>query len=432
MSNKNTTQIIYVCDNCGEEFSKWQGKCSNCGSWNSLKEFKSQKFQSKQIDRAVELIKLSDVKSENFKRISTTFNEVDRVLGGGMVPGSVVLLGGEPGIGKSTILLQLADKMAGTFYISGEESAQQIKMRADRLKIEAKGISLMSETNVDAIISSLQKQKPSLVIIDSVQTMYTETFPSTAGSIVQVRETALRLQKYAKANNVPVILVGHVTKDGSVAGPKTLEHMVDVVLYLEGERFHDLRILRTTKNRFGATDEIGIFEITSLGLCEVDNPSKVFLSDESANLPGSIVTVTIEGTRPLLVEIQALVSESNFGYPKRTASGFDLNRLQLIVAILVNRGGLKLNASDIYLNVAGGFYLKEPAADLAVALAIASAYKNKNIERKLVAFGELGLGGEIRSVNFTNKRLSEAKRLGFKEIVKKGTISESFKEIFNV
>ncbi|AKM81924.1 TPA: DNA repair protein RadA [Candidatus Berkelbacteria bacterium] len=431
MSNKQTSQIIFVCDDCGDEFAKWQGKCPNCGAWNTLKEFKTQRQKTKPLED-LEVVKLSEVKSENFQRISTSFIEVDRVLGGGLVPGSLILLGGEPGIGKSTLLLQLAEKMSGTFYVSGEESAEQIKMRADRLKLGSKEINFIAETDVDSIISTLLKQKPSLVIIDSVQTMYSENFPSTAGSIVQVRETALRLQKYAKENHVPVVLVGHVTKDGTVAGPKTLEHMVDVVLYLEGERFHDLRILRTTKNRFGATDEIGIFEITGLGLKEVSNPSKVFLAEESANLPGSVITVTVEGTRPLLVEIQALVSESSFGYPKRTASGFDLNRLQLIVAILVNRGGLNLNSTDVYLNVAGGFRLKEPAADLAVAIAIASAYKNKNVEKNTVFFGELGLGGEVRPVNFESKRLSEAKRLGYKQTIQNKLISKVLKEAFNV
>lgn len=425
---KKQKQTIYICADCGEEFTKWQGKCSSCNQWNTIKEIKNVGNITSNKSNAVEVTNLSHVKIDSFTRIDSKISEIDRVLGGGVVPGSVILLGGEPGIGKSTLLMQLASCLTNTFYISGEESIQQIKMRADRLKIESKNINLIAETDVDAIIAALIKNKPHLVIIDSIQTMFTDEYPSTAGSIVQVRETALRLQKYAKENNVPMILVGHVTKDGTVAGPKTLEHMVDVVLYLEGERFHDLRILRTTKNRFGATDEIGIFEIGSDGLVEVTNPSKIFLSDRVKITPGSVVTATIEGSRPLLVEIQALISPTNFGYPKRTASGFDLNRLQLIVAILTNRASLNLSSYDVYLNIAGGFYLKEPAGDLAVALAIASAYKNINIEAKTVVFGELGLNGEVREVNFTDKRINEAKRLGFNKYVNSKNIADIIKE----
>lgn len=423
-------QIIYVCSNCGEEYVKWQGKCSNCGAWNTLKEFKSQKLKIKS-DESVEIVNLAKVTVPKTHRISVKISEFDRVLGNGLVPGSIVLLGGEPGIGKSTLLMQLASSLPNTFYISGEESVQQIKMRADRLKIKAQNINLISETNVDSIIVTLLKNKPNLVIIDSIQTMYTDEYPSTAGSIVQVREGALRLQKYAKQNNVPVILVGHVTKDGAVAGPKTLEHMVDVVLYLEGERFHDLRILRTTKNRYGATDEIGIFEIGNTGLVEVKNPSKIFLAERTIKTAGSVVTATIEGSRPLLIEIQALTSPTNFGYPKRTASGFDLNRLQLIIAILINRAGLNLTSHDVYLNIAGGFYLKEPAGDLAVALAIASAFKNKPVDNKTIVFGELGLSGEVRPVNFESKRISEAKRLGFTKKIIGKNIYSIIKEINN-
>ena len=427
---KKDNQTIYVCADCGEEYSKWQGKCNSCGSWNTLKELKISHTKTK-IGAAVEVINLSKIEKTRSDRISTKIGEMDRVLGGGLVAGSVVLLGGEPGIGKSTLLLELASNLEHTFYVSGEESPQQIKMRSDRLKVEVQNIELISETNVDAIINALSKNKPNLVIIDSVQTMYTDEYPSTAGSIVQVRECALRLQKYAKQNFVPIILVGHVTKDGTVAGPKTLEHMVDVVLYLEGEKFHDLRVLRTTKNRYGATDEVGLFEIKTEGMCEVKNPSKIFLADYDKKNPGTVIFAAIEGTRPLLLEIQALTTPTVFGYPKRTASGFDLNRLQLIIAVLINRGGLNLSSQDVYLNVSGGIYVKEPAADLAVALAIVSAYRNKIIAKNMVVFGELTLNGDIRAVPQENKRLAEAKRLGFIAEIKSKTIAGAVKETLN-
>jgi len=422
-------QTIFVCSNCGEEYLKWQGKCENCGLWNSLKEFKTQTSKLKGDSKPVEIINLAKVQIKNFKRISSGISEVDRVLGGGFVPGSVNLLGGEPGIGKSTLVMQIASNLPQTFYISGEESVEQIKMRAERLNLKNRNINLISETNIDSIISTLVKSKPSLVIIDSVQTIYSAEYPSTAGSLVQVRESALRLQQYAKENNVPIILIGHVTKDGGIAGPKTLEHMVDVVLYLEGEKYHGTRLLRGTKNRFGATDEIGIFELQNIGLVEITNPSKIFLADRGRKIPGSVVTATIEGTRPLLVEIQALTSPTPFGYPRRTASGFDPNRLQLIVAILINRGGLKLGNFDVYLNIAGGFFLKEPAVDLAVALAITSAFLNFATSSNLVAFGELGLGGEIRPVSFTAQRIREAKRLGFNKFLKAKNLISAIKEI---
>ena len=426
-------QKIYVCSNCGEEYLRWQGKCDNCGAWNSLKEFKIQSSKLKTNVQDIEIVDLSEVKTTNFQRIKSSISEFDRVLGGGFVKGSLVLLGGEPGIGKSTLIMQVAANLGNVLYISGEESVAQIKMRAERLKIKTSGIKLLAETNIDAIsqVFSDGKFSPSLIIVDSIQTIYSESFPSTAGSLVQVRECALRLQKMAKETDIPIVLIGHVTKEGSVAGPKTLEHMVDVVMYLEGERYHGTRILRTAKNRFGATDEIGIFEIENSGLKEVKNPSKIFLADRNKTVPGSVITATIEGTRPLLTEIQALVSPTSFGYPRRTASGFDLNRLNLIIAILINRAGLKLGGFDVYLNVAGGFYLKEPAGDLAVALAIASAYKNFLPSPKLVAFGELGLGGEIRAVTFEGKRLAEARRLGLGKFLKSKNILGAIKEITN-
>lgn len=429
----NNDKTIFVCSECGEEYLKWQGKCASCGGWNTLKDFKISSIKSSKEITPTKVVEIKDIKIQNFLRKKTGISEVDNVLGGGLVPGSVVLLAGEPGIGKSTLVMQVAEKIANVFYASGEESLEQIKMRAERLGIKRAEIKLANETNVDAIISAISSMEklPNLIIIDSVQTMYSADFPSTAGSLVQVRESALRLQNYAKENNVPIILIGHVTKEGNVAGPKTLEHMVDVVLNLEGERYHGMRILRAAKNRFGATDEIGIFELGPSGMTEIKNPSKLFLA-EYKSVPGSVVTVAMEGTRPLLVEIQALTSTTNFGYPKRTSSGFDLNRLQLIIAIIGNRAGINLQNQDVYLNVAGGFYLKEPAADLAVALAIISAKTNIVIDKNTAVFGELSLSGEIRPVNFLSKRVNEAKRLGFIKTTKSKNLINLIREIKNV
>lgn len=413
---------VFVCSSCGGEHLAWQGRCQFCGEWNSLKEIKSQKsnLQSRtNINKApAEIIKLDHVKLKDFSRIKTGIGEFDRVLGDGIVPGSVILLGGDPGIGKSTLLLQLANKIKNSLYVSGEESAEQIKLRAERLGLKEVEFSLFIETDISSIIEGINREKPSLVIIDSIQTMFVSDYPSTPGSLVQVRESALRLQQAAKALHIPIILVGHMTKGGEVAGPKTLEHLVDVVLYLEGERYHDSRILRGAKNRFGATDEIGIFEMGEKGMQEVKNPSKIFLEERTENVAGSVVTATMEGTRPLLVEIQALCTPTNFGYPKRTASGFDLNRLNLLTAVLIKRAGINLSGQDIYLNIAGGFRLKDPGIDLAVCAAIASAYKNKPINSKLCLFGEVGLSGEIRRVRFSEKRQIEAKRLGYLSIDK--------------
>ncbi|MCL5795473.1 MAG: DNA repair protein RadA [Patescibacteria group bacterium] len=408
---------VFVCSQCGGEHLQWQGRCQFCGEWNTLKELrtKNEKLKTKDhFDKGpAEIVKLDQVKLKDFSRVKTGIGEFDRVLGAGIVPGSVILLGGDPGIGKSTILLQLADKIKNTLYVSGEESAEQIKLRAERLGIKNPEFSLFTETDISEIVSKLTANSYKLIIIDSIQTMYVSDYPSTPGSLVQVRESALRLQQAAKALHIPIILVGHMTKGGEVAGPKTLEHLVDVVLYLEGERYHDSRVLRGAKNRFGATDEIGIFEMGEKGMQEVKNPSKIFLEERATNVAGSVVTATMEGTRPLLVEIQALCTPTSFGYPKRTASGFDLNRLNLLAAVLMKRAGLNLSTQDIYLNIAGGFKLKDPGIDLAVCAAIASAFKNKPINGKLCLFGEVGLSGEIRRVRFSEKRNQEAKRLGF-------------------
>jgi len=437
MSNE---QITYVCSDCGEEFLKWQGKCENCGGWNTLKEFKSASRTKTKIQRTTsEVVDIRDIKLSNFSRISSGVIEFDRVLGGfsgnnmgGFVPGSVVLLGGDPGIGKSTLLLQIASKLSNVLYISGEESAEQIKMRFDRLPNSPSDLKLLTETNLDEIVKIIQKEKPRVAVVDSIQTIYSQNFPSTPGSIVQVKECALTLQQLAKQSGTTIILVGHVTKDGSVAGPKTLEHLVDVVLYLEGERYQNTRILRGVKNRFGATDEIGIFEMAETGLEEIKNPSKLFLSERMKNISGSVVASTVEGTRAFLVEVQALTAVTNFGYPQRRASGFDLNRLQLLIAVMQKRAGLNLSNQDVFINVVGGVKIKEPAVDLAIVLSIYSALKNEPINENLCVFGEVGLSGELRKVSFSAKREAEAERLGFKTLKKAKNLIEAISEVKNV
>jgi len=413
------SETIFVCESCGNESISWAGRCPVCGNWNTYREVRQVAEDTRRVIATEPSIplKLSDLKIGSLVRQST-IGEFDRVLGGGLVPGSVILLGGDPGIGKSTLVFQIASSYTGktkaaVLYVSGEESPAQIKMRADRMGLSADGLLLLSETNVDSVIEVIDRETPGLLIIDSIQTMYDSAYPSTPGSIVQVRETALKLQRFAKAKHVTTLLVGHVTKEGGVAGPRTLEHLVDVVLYLEGDRYHGTRILRSEKNRFGATDEIGVFAMGEKGLDEVANPSQTFLAERREKIPGSAVTCTIEGTRPFLIEVQALVTPTLFGYPKRSASGFDLNRLQLIVAVLTKRADLKLLTKDIFVNVVGGVRLTEPAADLAVALAIASAERNVALDPKLVAIGEMGLTGEIRQVTHLKKRLTEAKRLGY-------------------
>lgn len=418
------SQTIFVCANCGEEYYKWQGKCSSCGEWNSLKEFKSS-LSSKTGSPPAEVFFLDQIKTAHYQRMSSKIKEFDRVLGGGIMPGSIMILGGDPGIGKSTLLLQIATKLDNVLYISGEESLEQIKLRFDRLELKSSKTKIVSEIDLDKIISTVQKEKPKIVIVDSIQTVYSSNYPSTPGSIVQVRECALKLQQLAKTTTTAVILVGHVTKEGTVAGPRTLEHLVDIVLYLEGERFHQNRILRAVKNRYGATDEIGIFEMGQSGLTEVSNPSKLFLAERLKNAPGTVVTASVEGSRSLLVEVQALTAASVFGYPQRRVSGFDLNRLQLIVAVLQKKAFLNLLNQDVFINIVGGIKIKEPAIDLAVALAIASSFKNKPLDSHLCVFGELGLSGEIREVSFLNKRQSEAKRLSFTKFIQAKTIQEA-------
>ncbi len=435
---KNIDSTIFVCSNCGEEYLKWQGKCDVCGEWNTLKEIRNSKLEIRnkfQITNSKlqtpEIVELAKVQISHFKRLSSKVSEFDRVLGNGIVPGSIILLGGDPGIGKSTLLLQVANNLSNILYVSGEESLEQIKMRFDRLGLKSQSLKILAETNLDMIIEKIIAANSSIVIIDSIQTMYSTDFPSTPGSIVQVRECAMRLQNLAKTTGTSIILVGHVTKEGTVAGPRLLEHLVDVVLYLE-ESAQNTRILRGQKNRFGTTDEIGIFEMTEKGLEGIANPSKLFLSERLKNVPGSCVTAIIEGTRALLVEIQALTTTTNFGFPQRRVAGYDLNRLQLIIAVLQKRAGLNLANQDVFVSVAGGIKTKEPSQDLAVALAIASSLKNKPIDPRICAFGEVGLSGEIRAVSFEKKRINEATRLGFEKFVKHKNITKAIMEVVNV
>ena len=416
----------FICQKCGFESLKWQGQCEGCNEWNSLVETvvaskKGGNPTSPRL-RGAGPVKLSQVKSKDVDRVSTGIGELDRVLGKGMVPGSVVLLAGEPGIGKSTLLTQLSLSLKReVLYVCGEESPEQIKIRIDRLagtKAES-GLSFLAETNVDEVVASVQNlaKKPGLVIVDSVQTMNTGDLTGMAGSVGQVRECSHRLLKMAKELNVTVFLVGHVTKQGSIAGPKVLEHLVDTVLYLEGDKKHVFRILRAQKNRFGSVDEVGVFLMSDKGLTEVSNPSDVFLEERQKNEAGSIVVATMEGTRPVLVEVQALVVPSQLAMPRRVGTGVDQRRLQLLVAVLTKKCRLPLGTMDVYVNVAGGLKLNEPAADLGICMAIASSYKNKPLVRNTAVFGEVGLLGEIRRVSFGEKRVKEAKKLGYSRVI---------------
>jgi DNA repair protein RadA/Sms len=366
-------------------------------------------------------VPLTALGATTFERIAVPIGELDRVLGGGLVPGSLVLIGGDPGIGKSTLVLQAAAALATdalpVLYVSGEESAQQVKLRADRLGIRGDQVLVLPETNLEEILSAAEATSPRLLIVDSIQTMYLEDVTSAAGSVAQVRECTARLMQWAKPRQTPVLIVGHVTKEGTIAGPRVLEHMVDAVLYLEGDRYHQYRILRAVKNRFGSTDEVGVFEMADAGLREVRNPSEAFLEERAGDAAGSTVAVTVEGTRPILVEVQALTTPTAFGLPRRSANGLDAGRLQLLVAVLQKRVGLGLGMQDIFANVVGGLKVVEPAADLAVALAVASSFKDRPIDGRTVAIGEIGLSGELRSVNQLERRLNEAKRLGFHRVV---------------
>lgn len=413
-------RTIFICQSCGAKQTRPQGRCPECEAWNSfVEEIVQQNAPNAQhalVGNAKPLL-LTQVSTADFSRLPILGNEFSQVLGGGLVPGSVVLIGGDPGIGKTTLLTQVASQFAHevgpALYVSAEESAQQIKMRAERLNLNLEQFYVYSETSLNTILAQIAMLRPCLVVIDSIQTVFLEELTSAAGSVSQVREGALRLLRLAKELGIPMFLVGHVTKEGSIAGPRVLEHIVDAVLYLEGDRFHQYRLLRGVKNRFGSTNEVGIFEMTQQGMQEVANPSQAFIAERHAGTPGSTVTVVLEGSRPLLVEIQALTSHTGNAQPRRTVNGFDLNRLLMLVAVLSKRVGLPLFNQDIYVNVVGGLHITEPAADLAVALAIASAFRNQKLAPDLVLLGEIGLSGELRSVGQLERRLAEAARLGF-------------------
>jgi len=415
-------KTIFVCSSCGYESPKWMGKCPSCNEWNSFYEEKLAGKSSNKLEpkRSVIPTKLNVIEGKEESRTKTGFEELDRVLGGGLVKGSLLLLGGEPGIGKSTLILQICDKLQGegkVLYVSGEESAEQIKLRADRLNINNDDILFLGETDIDLIENSIIDIMPKLVIIDSIQTMYSEDITSAAGSVSQVREITARIMKVCKSKGITTIIIGHVTKDGNIAGPRVLEHMVDTVLYLEGERYFSYRILRTVKNRFGSTNEIGMFEMQDIGMCEIKNPSQILISEREDNPAGSVVIASIEGTRPLLLELQALTTTSVFGLPRRTANGVDYNRLTLLIAVLEKKMGLNLGNQDVYLNVVGGIRISEPSIDLGIMLAVASSYKNMPIAKDIIVIGEVGLTGEIRAVNLIEKRIKEAEKLGFKTCI---------------
>ena len=415
-------QTVYVCSNCGNESPKWLGKCPACNSWNTfyVEKIVTSKVSGEKKAVSAEVKKLNSVEIEKYSRYKTGYEELDRVLGGGLVQGSLVLLGGEPGIGKSTLILQICDKIkvkGSGLYRSGEESATQIKMRADRLNINNENILFLGETCIETIENTLESVKPDFIIIDSIQTMYSEQLQAAAGSVSQVREITARIMQMCKRKNITTILIGHVTKDGNIAGPRVLEHMVDTVLYLEGERYFSYRILRGVKNRFGSTNEVGLFEMREEGLCEIENPSEILISERDGNPSGSVIVARLEGTRPMLVEIQALLAPTAFGMPRRTGIGVDYNRMALLMAVLENRAGLHISNYDAYINVVSGIKIDEPAVDLGIALAIASNFKNVPLPKDLVVVGEIGLTGEIRSVNSLEKRVKEAEKMGFKTCV---------------
>ncbi|HIZ60496.1 MAG TPA: DNA repair protein RadA [Candidatus Dorea faecipullorum] len=417
-------KTIFFCQNCGHEESKWLGQCPACREWNTFVEEKIMPVKGAAAGKSVregEVVTLSSVRTDGEERIKTDIQELDRVLGGGIVPGSLVLVGGDPGIGKSTLLLQvcqkLSEKKESVLYISGEESLKQIKLRADRMGKFSEDLLLLCETNLETIRQTIERQKPHLAIIDSIQTMYSEEIGSAPGSVSQVREATNTFMQLAKGLGISIFIVGHVTKEGTVAGPRVLEHMVDTVLYFEGDRHASYRILRGVKNRFGSTNEIGVFEMRQTGLEEVANPSEFMLSGKPENASGSVVACSMEGTRPILMEIQALVCASNFGFPRRTAAGTDYNRVNLLMAVLEKRMGLPLSNYDAYVNIAGGIRMNEPAVDLGIVMAIFSSYKNRPVPEDMIVFGEVGLSGEVRAVSMPEQRVSEAKKLGFKTCV---------------
>lgn len=425
-------KTVFVCNECGYESPKWLGKCPACGSWNTFFEQKIVESKStatgKTVKERATAQVLDEVVGKNDTRTDTGIAELNRVLGGGLVSGSLVLLGGEPGIGKSTLILQLCDKITGNgkvLYVSGEESAEQVKIRADRLGIKNNNIMFLGETDIDVIEETILAMNPKLVIVDSIQTMYSEEITSAAGTVSQVREITSRIMRICKGHKITTIIIGHVTKDGNIAGPRVLEHMVDTVLYLEGERYFSYRILRSVKNRFGSTNEIGMFEMQNEGMIEIKNPSQVLISEREDNPPGSIVVASMEGTRPLLIELQSLTTPSVYGLPRRAANGIDYNRLTMLIAVLEKKANIPLGAQDVYLNVVSGIRLVEPSVDLGTILAIASSFKNIAIPQDVVAIGEVGLTGEVRTVNMIDKRIKEVEKMGFKTCI----IPESNKKL---
>ena len=429
---------IFFCQNCGHEEAKWLGQCPACKEWNTFVEERIDSGITKGTTvaaRAVheaKVVPLTEVTADDDTRSETGIKELDRVLGGGIVPGSLVLVGGDPGIGKSTLLLQVCQRMAQMkkiLYISGEESQAQIKLRANRMGNFTSSLLLLCETNLGIIRSVIEKERPELVIIDSIQTMYSEDVTSAPGSVSQVRESTNVFMQLAKGLCIPIFIVGHVTKEGTVAGTRVLEHMVDTVLYFEGDRHASYRILRAVKNRFGSTNEIGVFEMRQSGLVEVENPSEYMLSGKPENASGSVVACSMEGTRPILLEIQALVCRTNFGMPRRTAAGTDYNRVNLLMAVLEKRLGMSLGNCDAYVNIAGGIKMNEPAIDLGIVMALVSSYRNRPIDEKTIVFGEVGLSGEVRAVNMPEQRVAEAKKLGFETCILPEVSLKMVKEI---
>ena len=433
------TKTKFVCSECGNESPKWLGKCPECSQWNTFIEELEQKTTGVRLAEQGAMQKplaLKDIEITNENRLSTGMDELNIVLGGGLVSGSLVLVGGDPGIGKSTLLLQMAQSLGDAgmkiLYVSGEESASQIKLRAERMGVNTPNIYLLSENNMENIGFILTETKPNILVIDSIQTMYNPALTSAPGSVSQVREATHTLMRMAKTTNTTVFIVGHVTKEGSIAGPRVLEHMVDTVLYFEGDSHLSYRILRGVKNRFGSTNEIGIFEMSDIGLKEIENPSQMLLSGRMKGVPGSCVTAAIEGTRAMLVEVQALTSYTNFGMPRRNSAGVDYNRAILLIAVLEKRVGMQLGNSDAYINVVGGIKLTEPAADLGILAAIASSFRNKEIGEGTIIIGEVGLAGEVRAVNFMEKRINEAMKLGFKTCIIPQNNVAGLKDRFNM
>ena len=434
MAKVNT---VFFCNECGYESAKWLGKCPACNAWNTFVEEKITKQGSNKgvVTKFPDPVSLKSIEQISISRISSGFDELDRVLGGGFVNGSLTLLGGEPGIGKSTLILQICDKFktdGKVLYVSGEESAEQIKIRADRLGINKDNIMFLGETDINNIENAIEKMEPKLVIIDSIQTMYSDEITSAPGSVSQVREITSRVMKMCKMKGITTVIIGHVTKDGTIAGPRVLEHMVDAVLYIEGERYFSYRVVRGVKNRFGSTNEIGMFEMRNEGMVEITNPSSVLLTEREDNPPGSVIVASLEGTRPILIELQALTSTTVFGMPRRTANGLDYNRVTLLIAVLEKIGGVNLGNQDVYMNIVGGIKINEPALDLGIILSAASSFKNISISKDVAVIGEVGLTGEIRSVNMIEKRLKEIEKMGLKTCIIPETNKKLLKEKFKL